>query len=108
MLRIEDTHKVGVRIKNEDRKFFLTFSQFCETLNCHVVARGDLCLMNILRIDDLSDLTGLSRATIWRMERAGEFPKRIQLSRGTVGWIEDEIRDWIASRPRCSSSELGS
>ena len=44
------------------------------------------------------DLTGVSRATAWRQERAGDFPARVQLSPGRVGWWESEITRWKLSR----------
>jgi prophage regulatory protein len=44
------------------------------------------------------DVTGLDRVTIWRRERAGDFPKRIQLSPNRVGFFEDEIAAWLDER----------
>ncbi len=54
----------------------------------------------ILRTSDVSRLTGLSRTTLWRMERAGTFPARVRLGENSVGWIEEEVRAWIEARPR--------
>lgn len=42
--------------------------------------------------------TGLSRTTAWRMERRSEFPARVQLSPGRVGWWESEVSAWKMSR----------
>ena len=55
-------------------------------------------------LDDraVQNLTSLSRSTLWRMERKGQFPKRLSLSPGRVGWRKDEIEAWIVSR-----SDLG-
>jgi prophage regulatory protein len=39
----------------------------------------------------------LSRTTVWRLMRAGDFPKPIPISRGRVAWVEEEISAWIAS-----------
>ena len=44
-------------------------------------------------------LTGLSRMTIYRLELAGKFPKRRQLSGNSVAWIEAEIEQWAGSCP---------
>ena len=52
----------------------------------------------ILNEPTLEDLTSLSRTTRWRMERRGEFPKRVRLSPGRVGWRQAEIEAWIRSR----------
>jgi prophage regulatory protein len=43
-------------------------------------------------------LTSLSQSTLWRMERKGQFPKRIQISTGRVAWYESEVTDWMQSR----------
>jgi len=40
----------------------------------------------------------LSDVTIWRMEKAGQFPKRRQISPGRVGWLASEVEAWIESR----------
>jgi predicted DNA-binding transcriptional regulator AlpA len=52
----------------------------------------------ILRIKKVIELTGLSRTTIWRMERKGEFPARVQLGVGSVGWRYSEVNGWIKAR----------
>jgi prophage regulatory protein len=37
----------------------------------------------------------LSRTTLWRLEREGLFPQRIKLSENRVGWLEEDIEQWI-------------
>ena len=59
--------------------------------------------MKVLPIKEVTNLTGLSRVTIWRMEHKGMFPKRIALSPRRVGWRENEINEWLESLPRVSS-----
>lgn len=56
--------------------------------------------MSILNIAEVSRLTTLARATIYRLEKAGLFPRRIQISDNKVGWLLDEIERWLLSRPR--------
>lgn len=56
--------------------------------------------MPILRTADVIRVTGLSRTTLWRLERQGDFPARLHLGLNSVGWREDEIARWIDSRPR--------
>jgi prophage regulatory protein len=48
----------------------------------------------ILRKKALLQKVGLSDATIWRMEKAGKFPKRVQLGGNSVGWLETEVIEW--------------
>lgn len=54
----------------------------------------------VLRISQVSEMVGLSRTTIWRRERAGDFPKRIDLGGRSVGWDADEVSAWLAARPK--------
>ena len=55
--------------------------------------------MSILRRDEVIIRTGLSRTTLWRLERDGQFPKRLRLSRNAVGWNAREVARWLAARP---------
>jgi len=43
-------------------------------------------------------ISGLSRTTVWRMQRAGEFPVCVQVSRGRVGWWESQLLTWKRTR----------
>lgn len=54
----------------------------------------------LLRLREVTHATGLSKASVYRMEAAGQFPKRIQLSLKSVAWSELDVRAWIESRPR--------
>ena len=56
--------------------------------------------MPILRTNEVSRITGLSRTTLWRLERKGAFPRRIRLGANSVGWRDDEVQEWIDLRPR--------
>jgi prophage regulatory protein len=55
--------------------------------------------MSVLRMAQVTAATKLSRMTIYRLEKRGQFPARIQLSPNSVGWREDEVERWIESRP---------
>ena len=52
----------------------------------------------ILRLPHVKQRTGLSRSTIYLRMSEGTFPKSISLGERTVGWLEDEIEDWIAEK----------
>ncbi|MCX7143777.1 MAG: AlpA family phage regulatory protein [Proteobacteria bacterium] len=51
-----------------------------------------------VRWSTLQTQVGLSRTTIWRMERAGCFPRRRQLSSNSVAWLQSEVEHWKQSR----------
>ena len=52
----------------------------------------------IMRAKEVVKMTGLSRTTIWRMEKSGQFPSRVSLGVGSVGWRESEVVDWLSTR----------
>ncbi len=60
----------------------------------------------LLNLRQVVELVGLSRTTIWRLERAGQFPRRRQVSTKAVRWNQAEIEDWISSRP-LAGKEVG-
>lgn len=52
----------------------------------------------ILRKAEVLFFTGLSHTTLWRLEQEGQFPRRVLLSKGAVGWRASEVEAWIAER----------
>ena len=51
-----------------------------------------------IREDEARKITGLSRTTRWRLERAGHFPKRRVISPNARGWLDGELMEWVRSR----------
>jgi prophage regulatory protein len=41
----------------------------------------------------------LSRVQLWRMIKAGEFPRPVRLTKQRSAWRETEIDQWMATRP---------
>jgi len=54
--------------------------------------------MKILRLKEVTNLTGLSRSTLYDRITQGAFPESISLGGNTVGWVEHEVIDWIQDR----------
>ena len=54
----------------------------------------------ILRKAQVREIDGLSDTSRWRKVHDGTYPAPIQLGANSIGFYEDEIRDWVASRPR--------
>lgn len=54
-----------------------------------------------IRFKELIGVVGLSRSTIWRLERRKQFPARRKLSDNSVGWFQNEIEDWMKSKNPC-------
>jgi prophage regulatory protein len=56
-------------------------------------------MANLLRFPGVQAKTGgLSRTTIWRLERDGLFPKRRLVTGKIIAWDEAEVDEWIKSR----------
>ena len=56
----------------------------------------------ILRTADVITATGLSRTTLWRRVKTGDFPPPIRLGgpeSRAAGWRRSEIETWINNRP---------
>jgi prophage regulatory protein len=56
--------------------------------------------MKLLSYDDLKPAKGIgySKVQLWRLEKRGEFPKRVPLGGNRHGWAEHEIDAWIQAR----------
>lgn len=47
------------------------------------------------RLPKVRELTGFSTSTIWRLEKAGEFPSRIKIGQRAVAWLDSEVNEWL-------------
>ena len=54
--------------------------------------------MRILRQRQVTEKVGYSPMHLWRLEKAGRFPRRLKLGPNSVGWVAEEIEEWIAAR----------
>lgn len=53
---------------------------------------------NIIRIDQVVQKISMSKPSIYRMIKAGTFPRQIKISARAIGWIESDIDKWIESK----------
>ena len=57
--------------------------------------------LRLLSKKQVKEIVLYSYAHIDRLEKAGQFPKRVRLSRhrtGRVGWLETEVQTWLETR----------
>ena len=54
--------------------------------------------LKIIRRKVVEDRTGYTRSTIYSEMAVGRFPKQIKLGPRSVGWLEEDIEEWIAAR----------
>lgn len=66
--------------------------------------------MQVLSYPELRDRKGIvwSRAHVYRMIHAGEFPPPLKLGEGTAAWLEEEIDCWLGGRVAERESRLTS
>ncbi|MEP3054538.1 AlpA family phage regulatory protein [Ascidiaceihabitans sp.] len=60
--------------------------------------------MRILSKPELKELVLYSPQHVARLEKAGKFPKRVQLGPNRVGWVESEVLKLDLSRFRAAPS----
>ena len=64
-------------------------------LNLHT---GEIIMQKIYRLKNVIEVTGMSRSTIYRLMEQGKFPKPIKLSQRIIGFLEEDIDQWIQER----------
>ena len=61
--------------------------------------------MRLLRLKQVEQQIDISGTHIRRMEKAGQFPARVQISERTYGYSEDEVNAWIRRRLAARKSQ---
>jgi prophage regulatory protein len=54
--------------------------------------------MKVIRLPEVKKKTGLGHTSIYEGQKAGTFPKSIELGPKARGWVEEEIDEWIEQR----------
>lgn len=54
--------------------------------------------MKLLSKKQVKEIVLYSFAHIDRLEKAGLFPKRVRLGQQRVGWLEQEVYDWLQTK----------
>ena len=53
--------------------------------------------LSIIRPTELANILSISKVTLWRMEKEGNFPTKIQIGTRSVGWLRKDIEKWLSS-----------
>jgi prophage regulatory protein len=61
----------------------------------------------ILRLAQVRALTGLCRSSIYQLQAQKRFPSRVKIGARAVGWVEEDVQQWVAERVARSRSEQG-
>ena len=59
----------------------------------------------LIRLREVLNICGMSRATLYREIKAHGFPAPVRLSPRSVGWLQDEVLSWVESRIRIRAAE---
>lgn len=59
---------------------------------------GDLSAQQFLRFDAVKEFTGLSRSTVDRMIKSGDFPAPKRIGLRAVAWLSSDLARWQADR----------
>ena len=51
-----------------------------------------------LRISEVIRRVGVSRPTIYRWMKEGNFPKQIEIGANSVVWLESDVTKWMDQR----------
>lgn len=61
----------------------------------------------LIRRKQVQARTGLSRSGMYQMIAEGAFPGSIKIGARSVGWVQSEIDEWVASRIETSRQNRG-
>jgi prophage regulatory protein len=76
-------------------------SPICSGISCQHELQLGLRLSQMVKMlaqDEVVELLGLSRQTLYLMRQAGDFPEPVKLGRRRVAWRSDVLEHWIESR----------
>jgi len=65
-----------------------------------------MSLNAILRLPQVTKITGCSRSFIYQKMKDGEFPASILLGARAIGWLASDIESWIESRVAVSRTMI--
>ena len=56
--------------------------------------------MRVIRIKEVCQKVGLSRPSVLRKSREGTFPARINVGARAIGFIEEEVEEWLQEQAK--------
>ena len=56
-------------------------------------------MKRMLRIKDVIKITAMSNSTIYELIKSNDFPRPKRIGKRAVGWLENDIQNWVDSRP---------
>ena len=62
--------------------------------------------MRFIKINEVSELTTFSRATIYRLIKKGRFPSQVKLAERSPGWVEQDVIDYLNTKIQESKEKV--
>jgi prophage regulatory protein len=62
--------------------------------------------MQFIRIRQVLEMIGVSRTTLWRMVRAGTFPRPVRITERNRGYVRETVEAWMTARTNGTSMEM--
>lgn len=59
-----------------------------------------------LSVDQVAERFSVSKDSIYRWKRNGDFPKAVKLGPGTTRWRLSDLEDWEKTRRACLATHL--
>jgi len=51
-----------------------------------------------ITINKVSEMTSLSKPSIYRLQKQGKFPKSVKLGERTTRWVQREVEEFLNAR----------
>lgn len=59
---------------------------------------SEAAIVRFISVRDVVARTSLSRTTLWRLVRAGQFPKPRPLTAQRIAFVEAEVSEWLRAK----------
>lgn len=54
--------------------------------------------IRMLKIEEVMQITGLGRSTLYALVKSGNFPKQVQLGPRAVRWDSRAVEKWLTAK----------
>jgi len=65
---------------------------------------GNYIVDRLIRFSEVRQICGLSRSSLWRLQKENKFPQSKKISARACAWSLAEILDWIETKKNSSSN----
>jgi prophage regulatory protein len=57
-----------------------------------------LSILRFIRLPEVKQITGLGKTTLYALIKEGSFPAPVPLTGRAVGWVAEEVYQWVRDR----------